>query len=102
MPASARPALNLRIRRRSEHASPTARPLLRDARMRYRKHWIALGTVVAVSFAVLGGQGVKLAHHLPPIPGHVIDTSTGKQLFDAATIRRGQNVWQSIGGQEVG
>ncbi len=70
--------------------------------MRYRKHWIALGVVFAGSFAVLGGEGVKLARHLPPIPGHVIDAATGHELFDAASIRRGQNVWQSIGGQEVG
>jgi nitric oxide reductase subunit B len=71
-------------------------------RMRYRKHWIALGIVFTASFAILGGQGVKLTRHLPPIPGHVIDADTGKELFDAAAIRRGQNVWQSLGGQEVG
>ncbi|HXU64970.1 MAG TPA: nitric-oxide reductase large subunit [Polyangia bacterium] len=70
--------------------------------MRYRKHWIGLAIVVVASFVVLGGQGVKLVRQLPPIPGQVVDAATGQPLFDAATIRRGQNVWQSIGGQEVG
>jgi len=69
--------------------------------MRYKRHWLALALVAIVSFAVLISQGVKLHHELPPVPGRVTDTS-GAVLFDGETIRRGQNVWQSIGGQEVG
>jgi nitric oxide reductase subunit B len=69
--------------------------------MNYKKLWIALGFVLTVSFAVLGGVGFKILHNAPPIPSEVV-TSDGRVLFDGTAIRDGQNVWQSIGGQEVG
>jgi nitric oxide reductase subunit B len=69
--------------------------------MSYRKLWIALFLVLAVSFAVLGGVGVKILNNAPPLPVQVV-TSDGRVLFDGNAIRDGQNVWQSIGGQEVG
>src|SRR5947199_8460061 len=69
--------------------------------MSYRKLWIALGLVLAISFAVLGGVGIKVLKSAPPIPSEVV-SSDGRVLFNGETIRDGQNVWQSIGGQEVG
>jgi nitric oxide reductase subunit B len=69
--------------------------------MTYKKLWIALGVVLVVSFAVLGGVGVKVLNSAPPIPSQVV-TSDGHVLFDGATIQNGQGAWQSIGGQEVG
>ena len=36
--------------------------------MNYRKLWIALGMVMAVSFAVLGGVGIKVLTSAPPVP----------------------------------
>ncbi|MFO0589088.1 MAG: nitric-oxide reductase large subunit [Polyangiaceae bacterium] len=69
--------------------------------MRHKKHWLALALVVLCSFAILIAQGVKLHSSLPPIPTRVVDT-TGKVLVDEGTISTGQNVWQSLGGQEVG
>ena len=69
--------------------------------MSYRKLWIALSLVLVVSFAVLGGVGVKVLNNAPPIPSQVV-TTDGKVLFDGATIQDGQGAWQSIGGQEVG
>jgi len=69
--------------------------------MSYRKLWIALGLVMAVSFAVLGGIGVKIMHNAPPIPAQVV-TADGRVLFQGSEIQDGQNAWQSIGGQEVG
>ncbi|HUI80005.1 MAG TPA: nitric-oxide reductase large subunit [Bryobacteraceae bacterium] len=69
--------------------------------MTYTKLWIALGLVLVISFAVLGGVGVKVLNSAPPIPSQVV-TSDGRVLFDGASIRDGQNAWQSIGGQEVG
>jgi len=69
--------------------------------MSYRKLWIALSLVLAISFAVLGGVGIKLLNNAPPIPAQVV-TSDGRVLFDGNAIRDGQNAWQSIGGQEVG
>ncbi|PYS92585.1 MAG: nitric oxide reductase large subunit [Acidobacteria bacterium] len=67
----------------------------------YKRLWLALAVVVAASFAVLGGFGYRALHNAPPIPRAVV-TTDGRVLFDADTIQNGQNVWQSIGGQEVG
>src|SRR5689334_8791103 len=69
--------------------------------MSYKKLWIALALVLVVSFAVLGGVGVKIVNNAPPIPEQIA-TSDGRVLFDGEFIRDGQNVWQSIGGQEIG
>src|SRR5579862_1949003 len=69
--------------------------------MSYKKLWIALGVVMFVSFSVLGGVGYKAIHNGPPIPAKVV-TSNGTLLFTGETIRNGQNVWQSTGGQEIG
>src|ERR1019366_8111851 len=49
----------------------------------------ALALVVAVSFAVLGGVGIKVLRSAPPIPSQVV-TSDGRVLFDGATIQDGQ------------
>ena len=69
--------------------------------MQYRKLWIALGVVMFVSFSVLGGVGYKAISNGPPIPAKVV-TADGRVLFTGETIRDGQNVWQSTGGQEIG
>jgi len=69
--------------------------------MQYKKLWIALGIVLVISFAVLGGVGIKVIKNAPPIPQQVV-TTDGRILFDHDTIQRGQGVWQSLGGQEVG
>src|SRR5262249_16839032 len=67
----------------------------------YKRLWIAFAFVVVASFAVLGGFGFRIASMAPPIP-ETVQTLSGTVLFDAALIRDGQNVWQSLGGQEVG
>src|SRR5215470_5758683 len=69
--------------------------------MSYKRLWIALGLVLVISFAVLGGVGVKVLNNAPPIPSQVV-TVDGRVLFNGEAIRDGQNAWQSIGGQEVG
>ena len=69
--------------------------------MSYRKLWIALGLVLVISFAVLGGVGIKVLKSAPPIPSQVV-TTDGRLLFDGAAIHDGQGAWQPIGGQEVG
>ncbi|HUJ23347.1 MAG TPA: nitric-oxide reductase large subunit [Bryobacteraceae bacterium] len=69
--------------------------------MTQKKLWIALAFVLSISFAVLGGVGVKVLKNAPPIPSEVL-TSDGRVLFSGAEIQNGQGVWQSIGGQEVG
>lgn len=69
--------------------------------MQHRKLWIALAVVVIGSFIVLGGVGRHMISHAPPIPSRVV-TPDGTLLFSGETIQNGQNVWQSLGGQEVG
>src|SRR5678816_3789194 len=69
--------------------------------MQYKRLWTALAIVIAGSFAVLGSVGYKALNNAPPIPGVVV-TENGETLFDRAAIQQGQNVWQSLGGQEVG
>jgi nitric oxide reductase subunit B len=69
--------------------------------MRYKSRWVALAAVILASFAVLVSQGARLRTELPPIPDRFVDPG-GALVVDGASIRRGQNVWQSLGGQEVG
>src|SRR5215831_7326502 len=69
--------------------------------MQYKKLWIAFGLIMLVSFAVLGGVGYKAINNGPPIPAKVV-SADGTLLFTGETIRDGQNVWQSTGGQEIG
>ncbi|MBI5762508.1 MAG: nitric-oxide reductase large subunit [Planctomycetes bacterium] len=69
--------------------------------MQHKRLWIAFAAVITCSFAVLGYYGLEIYRQAPPIP-HVVRTTDGVALFTGADIRDGQNVWQSMGGQEVG
>jgi nitric oxide reductase subunit B len=69
--------------------------------MHYRRLWISFAGVVAVSFAVLGYYGAEIYRQAPPVPQRVV-TSQGQVVFSGQQIKDGQNVWQSIGGQELG
>ena len=69
--------------------------------MSFRRLWIAFGLVVTLSFAVLGWTGVRIYQSAPPVPDRVVTTG-GRQLIGAGDIHVGQNVWQSMGGMEVG
>lgn len=66
-----------------------------------KRRWVALGLVVTASFAVLGYYGREIYRQAPPIPARVVSAS-GAQLWSGEDLRDGQNVWQSMGGQEVG
>lgn len=66
-----------------------------------RKLWIAFSIMVSVSFAVLGYYGFEIYQKAPPLPDQIVSTD-GSVVFDGQDIKDGQNVWQSIGGQEVG
>jgi len=66
-----------------------------------KKLWIGFTAVIVVSFAVLLIFGAEIYRKAPPIPNRVVTTS-GKVLFTGQDIKDGQNVWQSIGGQELG
>ena len=69
--------------------------------MLQKKLWIALGAVIMISFAVLLYYGSEIYQKAPPVPEQVVDKS-GNILFTGQDIKDGQNVWQSIGGQEIG
>lgn len=69
--------------------------------MGYKKLWIIFGLVVAGSFSVLLYFGNEIYQKAPPRPQKVVTTG-GKVVFTGEQIREGQNVWQSIGGQELG
>src|SRR5688572_23827314 len=69
--------------------------------MSLRRLWIAFSLVVTLSFAVLGWTGIRIYQEAPPVPERVV-TTDGRQLIGPGEIHDGQNVWQSIGGMEVG
>ncbi|MBX6368644.1 MAG: nitric-oxide reductase large subunit [Rhodospirillales bacterium] len=66
-----------------------------------RRLWVALAVVCLASFGALGLIGREIYRTAPPIPSAVVTTS-GETLFTRDDIERGRQVWQSIGGQQVG
>src|SRR5215204_3485694 len=69
--------------------------------MSFRRLWIAFALVVSLSFAVLGWTGIQIYQSAPPVPERVV-TLEGRQVINPGDIHDGQNVWQSMGGMEVG
>ncbi|QDV17254.1 Nitric oxide reductase subunit B [Gimesia panareensis] len=66
-----------------------------------RRLWISFTFVLLLSFLVLGWIGSRIYQEMPPIPEKVL-TTNGKLLIDTHEIEQGQNVWQTMGGMEVG
>ncbi len=66
-----------------------------------KKLWIGFTLVLFVSFLVLGWIGTRIYQEKPPIPDKVV-TTDGQTLIDTGEVTAGQNVWQSMGGMEVG
>ncbi|MCA8991907.1 MAG: nitric-oxide reductase large subunit [Planctomycetaceae bacterium] len=66
-----------------------------------KRLWILFGLVIFVSFLVLGWIGSRIYQEAPPIPDRVV-TTDGTVVIDEGQILAGQNVWQSLGGMEVG
>jgi nitric oxide reductase subunit B len=69
--------------------------------MTTKKLWFGFIAVMVISFAVLLFFGREIYRQAPPIPEKVI-TPNGTVLFTGQNIKDGQNVWQSLGGQEIG
>ncbi|MBQ0769173.1 MAG: nitric-oxide reductase large subunit [Bizionia sp.] len=67
-----------------------------------RKIWIAFTSVVVLSFIVLIWIGTEVYQTQPPIPEQVLIKETNELVYTKADIQIGQNVWESIGGMEVG
>ena len=66
-----------------------------------RKLWIWLAALLAVSFGVLLLVGRDIAVKAPPVPERVVSES-GATVFTRADIQRGRQVWQSMGGMQLG
>ncbi|MDD5362687.1 MAG: nitric-oxide reductase large subunit [Ignavibacteria bacterium] len=69
--------------------------------MKTKNLWIVFSAIVLLSFAVLGYYGHDIYMKAPPLPDKVV-SSDGSVLFTGQDIKDGQNIWQSIGGQELG
>jgi nitric oxide reductase subunit B len=63
--------------------------------------WLAFAGVVVSSFAVLGWTGIRIYQEAPPLPERVV-TTEGVEVVGSGGISAGQNVWQSLGGMELG
>ncbi|MCK6546677.1 nitric-oxide reductase large subunit [Myxococcota bacterium] len=66
-----------------------------------KRQGLALGAVLLGTFTILGFYGREVYRQAPPIPEKVV-TSDGRTLMTKDDILDGQQVWQSIGGQQVG
>lgn len=66
-----------------------------------KKLWFILIAVFVLSFAILGWIGTEIFREAPPIPREVV-TTDGTVLIHENEIMDGQNVWQAMGGMQVG
>jgi nitric oxide reductase subunit B len=66
-----------------------------------KKLWIFFASVVVVGFAVLGWAGWRIYQQAPPIPESVV-TTDGTVVIQSGEVMNGQNVWQAMGGMELG
>lgn len=66
-----------------------------------RKLWLGLAALLLASFALLLWVGKEVHQQAPPLPSVVL-TSAGQTLYTRADIERGRQVWQRIGGQQLG
>jgi nitric oxide reductase subunit B len=66
-----------------------------------KRLWFALGALCLVEFAALGWLGVHIWREKPPIPQRVI-SEDGTVVVPAGDVLRGQHVWQTLGGMDVG
>jgi len=66
-----------------------------------RTLWTFLGGMLAISFAILLWMGREIDMKAPPVPDSVASVS-GETVWTRADIERGRQVWQSIGGMQLG
>lgn len=66
-----------------------------------RRYWTAFMLVVLVSFGVLGWVGTRIYQSMPPVPDRAV-TTEGDVVVGDGEVAAGQNVWQSMGGMELG
>ncbi|HJS34832.1 MAG TPA: cbb3-type cytochrome c oxidase subunit I, partial [Pseudoxanthomonas sp.] len=66
-----------------------------------RKLWVGLAALLIASFAVLLWVGSEVHRQAPPLPEQVV-AEDGRVIFTRKDIETGRQVWQSIGGQQLG
>ena len=66
-----------------------------------KKLWASLAGLLLVSFGVLLFLGGEIHRQAPPMPETVV-TTDGDTVFARADIEQGRQVWQSIGGHQLG
>ena len=66
-----------------------------------RKLWLGLAVLLTLSFGVLLWAGTEIFRTAPPMPEKVLSES-GQVVYTRADIERGRQVWQSIGGMQLG
>ena len=66
-----------------------------------RRLWITLTAILLASFSVLLFMGKEIHRIAPPMPDSVV-TTDGTLVYSGDDIRVGRQVWQSMGGQQVG
>src|SRR5512137_429069 len=63
--------------------------------------WKVLGALLVVSFSILLYFGREIYVSAPPIPA-VVQTTAGETLFTREQYDQGRQVWQRVGGQQMG
>ncbi len=66
-----------------------------------KRLWVVFIAIFVFSFAVLGWVGTEIFRQAPPIPREVV-TTDGQVLIAEGEVSNGQNVWQAMGGMQVG
>lgn len=66
-----------------------------------KRLWLLLAAVFVFSFVILGWIGAEIFRQIPPIPKQVLTTS-GEMFIPEHAVLDGQNVWQAMGGMQVG
>lgn len=69
--------------------------------MKYKKLWFSLISVIVISFIVLLYLGSEIYQMAPPIPKKIM-TEKGEVILTGDEIKDGMNVWQSLGGHQLG
>ncbi len=69
--------------------------------MKTKRLWLGFILVMVISFGILGYFGREIYREAPPIPEKIL-SSNGELIMTGQDIKDGQNIWQSMGGQEVG
>jgi nitric oxide reductase subunit B len=66
-----------------------------------RRLWLGLAALLIVGFGTLLWMGGEVYRQAPPMPEAVV-TQDGTSVYTRAEIEQGRQVWQSIGGQQLG